>query len=331
MTLAEISLDDRLLNEFQRNVPVVARPFAEIAKSVGTTEDTVLARMQALVARGAVTRFGATCRPNTAGASTLAAVSAPEWEVEKTAAIINAQPGVNHSYLREHRWNIWFVATGPDRAHVDAALAQIGAETGLRVLDLRLVAPFNIDLGFDMSGKAAHGVEPSRVATLGAIDATDRKLMQVLSTGLPMVARPFRAVAPVCDLDEAGALRRAARLLEEGYLTRFGVIVRHRALGWRANAMVVWQVPPAQVAQAGPALAAVPGVTLCYQRKAVPGVWPYTLYNMIHGRSREDAMAVLKRARALPELRGVPHEILFSLRCFKQTGALIDLPRKEPA
>lgn len=326
-----VLLDDRLLNEFQRDVPVVARPFAEIARRLDSSEARVLARLQALVARGAITRFGATCRPNTAGASTLAAVAAPEWEVERTAGIINAQSGVNHSYLREHDWNIWFVATGPDRAHVDATLARIGEATGLRVLDLRLVAPFNIDLGFDLNGHGAPVPKTKSPATLAEIDGADRMLMQVLSTGLPMTDRPFQALAPECGLDEAEALRRTVRLLEAGYLTRFGVIVRHRALGWRANAMVVWQVPPEAVAKAGPALAAVPGVTLCYQRRAVPDVWPYTLYNMIHGRSRDAVLAVLAKARALPELRDIPHEILFSLRCFKQTGALIDLPRKEPA
>jgi hypothetical protein len=67
----------------------------------------------------------------------------------------------------------------------------------------------------------------------------------------------------------------------------------------------------------------MPGVTLCYQRRTVPGVWPYGLYSMIHGRSRADALAVLERARALPELAGAVSKPLFSTRCFKQTGALI--------
>jgi DNA-binding Lrp family transcriptional regulator len=323
-------IDGALLNDFQRDVPVLSRPFAEIGRRLDQPEDIVIDRLRTLVERGAITRFGATCRPNTAGASTLAAVAAPEWNVEETAATINAQPGVNHSYLREHTWNIWFVATGPDRAHVDKVLKDIGQQTGLRVLDLRLVAPFNIDLGFDLRGhmtgpKPAQFLAPTRPA-----DATDRRVMQVLSDGLPLVRRPFAAVAEACGMEEQAILHRAARLLDEGYLTRFGVIVRHRALGWRANAMVVWQVPPDHVAEVGPALAAVPGVTLCYQRRAIPDVWPYTLYNMIHGRSRDEALAVLDRARALPGLHNVRHEMLFSLRCFKQTGALINIAGKGP-
>ncbi|RVT81825.1 Lrp/AsnC family transcriptional regulator [Rhodobacteraceae bacterium CCMM004] len=324
MTADLTDIDAALLNDFQRDVPVVARPFAAIGAQVGIGEDEVVARLRALAERSAISRFGATCRPNTAGASTLAAVAAPDWGVERTAEIINAQTGVNHSYLREHTWNIWFVATGPDRDHVDRVLHAIEAQTGLRVLDLPLIVPFNIDLGFDLSGRRAARPPRRRTAPPGPLDAQDRRLMQALSSGLPLTSRPFAGLTEACGLDEAAALDRTARLIDEGYVTRFGVIVRHRALGWRANAMVVWELPPDRAAEVGPDLAAVPGVTLCYQRRAVPGVWPYTLYCMIHGRSRDEAMAVLDDARALPGLRGVAHDILFSLRCFRQTGALID-------
>lgn len=318
----------RLLNEFQRDVPIVAQPFARIGARLGLAEAEVIDRLARLVERGVVTRFGATFRPNTAGASTLAAVAAPEWSVERTAEIINAQEGVNHSYLREHDWNIWFVATGPDRAHVDRVLARIGRASGLRVLDLPLIEPFNVDLGFDlMRGGgvvAGRGLMPRRAPEPG-----ERRLMQILSEGLEVAPRPFARLAGRCGMNEIEAIAATRRLVAEGFVTRFGIIVRHRALGWRANAMVVWQVPPERVAAVGPRLAAVPGVTLCYQRRAVPGIWPYTLYNMIHGRSREEALAVLERARGLPELAGARHEVLFSLRCFRQTGALIEPQTRE--
>ena len=79
----------------------------------------------------------------------------------------------------------------------------------------------------------------------------------------------------------------------------------------------------ADMEAAGTALAQVPGVTLCYQRETVPGVWPYGLFSMIHARSRPEAMAVLECAKTLPQLSGVAHQVLFSTRCFKQTGAQI--------
>ena len=87
--------------------------------------------------------------------------------------------------------------------------------------------------------------------------------------------------------------------------------------------------PPEGVEEAGAAAAACPGVTLCYQRLTVPGVWPYALYTMVHARSRDEAHAVLDRLRATPQFSGVSHRVLFSTRCFKQTGAL--LHRRETA
>ncbi len=327
MTVDLIDIDRALLNDFQRDVPVVARPFAAMGRRLGIAEDDVITRLSALAERAAISRFGATCRPNTAGASTLAAVAAADCDVELMAGVINAQEGVNHSYLRENAWNIWFVATGPDRAHVDRTLSRIARQTGLRVLDLPLVEPFNIDLGFDLDGSRA-AILPRRPVRVPKcpqrLDAEDRCLLQALSSGLPITRAPFAALKDCCGLSERDALARTERLIAGGTITRFGVIVRHRALGWRANAMVVWQLPPDEASTVGPHLAAVPGVTLCYQRRAVPDAWPYTLYCMIHGRSREDALQVLDTARALPGLAGVAHEVLFSLRCFKQTGALID-------
>jgi DNA-binding Lrp family transcriptional regulator len=108
-----------------------------------------------------------------------------------------------------------------------------------------------------------------------------------------------------------------------GIFTRIGVIVRHRAIGWLSNAMVVWELPDEKIEQAGPLLARVPGVTLCYQRRTVPGQWPFGLFSMIHARSRPEAMSILNTAAALPELAGARHRVLFSTRCFKQTGALV--------
>jgi len=323
-------LDARLLNDFQRDVPVTAQPFAAIARDLGIGEAAVIDRLARLKDRGAITRFGATCRPNAAGASTLAAVAAPPAEVDRAAAIINAEPGVNHSYLRENAWNLWFVATGPDRAHVDATLARIGTRTGLRVLDLRLIRPFNIDLGFDLTGPRRSRT-PQAARRDADLDPGDRPILQGLSEGLDLTARPFRALAARLDRPEPAVIARARTLVATGAVTRFGVIVRHRALGWRANAMVVWQVPPDRIETVGPALAALPGVTLCYQRRAIPDAWPYTLYSMVHARSRDEAQAVIARARRLDGLCDVPSATLFSLRCFKQTGALIHDSRKEPA
>lgn len=316
-------LDTRLLDEFQRDLPLVPRPFAAMAEVLGTTEDDVLERLERLQDCGRISRVGATCRPNTAGASTLAALAIPETRIEEVAAVVGAEPGVNHSYLREDRWNLWFVATAPSEDELSASLARIEAGTGLTVLSLPLVRPFNIDLGFRLRGpRQPLGLD--RAPDMKALHEDDRPLMQALSKGLDLVPAPFAALAERLDRNEAEVIARIGALAQARILTRVGVIVRHRALGWAANAMVVWQLPEPAIEAAGRALAQVPGVTLCYQRRLVPGVWDWPLFCMIHARSREEALEVLDRARTLPELAEVPHKILFSTRCFKQRGALIE-------
>ena len=295
-----------------------------LAGVLNLDEDEVLQRLDRMVQFGRITRVGATCAPNAVSASTLAAVAVPEERIEELAAIVNAEPGVNHSYLREDKWNLWFVATGPDRDFVDAALQSIERRGGLRVLDLRLVRPFNLDLGFRMNGpRAAVPPKLQRAPNLAAIMPGDRRILQALTRGMPLVPKPFAALGERLGRSEAEVLTRVAALSDARIIMRLGVIVRHRALGWRSNAMVVWDLPSAAIDQAGPALAAMPGVTLCYERRPVEKVWPYRLYSMIHARNRPEAEAYLTDAAALPELSGVVHKALFSTQCFKQTGALI--------
>ncbi|NIA69695.1 Lrp/AsnC family transcriptional regulator [Pelagibius litoralis] len=318
-------IDHALLDGWQRDFPLVSRPFAVIGQQLDLSEDQVLDRLRRLSGAGAISRIGATCRPNTAGASTLAAVAAPDFQIDEVASIIGAEPGVNHSYLRENRWNVWFVVTGPDRAHVDATLSRIQERTGLEILDLPLLRPFNVNLGFSLDGTSRLPTTRDSVDA-GVLLPEDRPIMQALSNGLPLVARPYADLSTALGRTEVEILSRIAVLAEAGILSRIGVIVRHRALGWRSNAMVVWELPEAEVERVGPALTAVRGVTLCYQRRPVPGVWPYTLYCMIHARTRAEAMAVLDRACEEVGLAEVPHQVLFSIRCFKQTGALVVSP-----
>lgn len=314
--------DRRLLDEFQRDLPLVPQPFMAIADALGIRESEVIFRLGALQSLGQIARVGATIRPNTAGASTLAAIAAPASRIEEVARIVSEENGVNHSYLRENKWNIWFVATAPSPDALRASLDRIAKRSGLRVLDLRLVRPFNIDLGFSLKGPRT-AMEQTRAPDMGVLTEADRPILQALSQGLGLTPRPFLRLAEDLGLTEPVVIRRIKALAQAGILTRIGVIVRHRAIGWTSNAMVVWNLPEEQIDVAGPALAALPGVTLCYQRVTVPGVWDYALYSMIHARSRPEAMTVLERAAALPELAGATHEALFSTRCFKQTGALV--------
>jgi DNA-binding Lrp family transcriptional regulator len=142
--------------------------------------------------------------------------------------------------------------------------------------------------------------------------------MAALQPGLQLVARPFAALAARVGRSEAAVLERIVAWLEAGIVKRFGVVVRHHELGYKANAMTVFDVPDDQVAEVGARLAREEGVTLCYRRARHLPEWPYNLYCMVHGRSREEVSPVIER---LCRVAGYPCEALFSLRRFKQCGA----------
>ncbi|MBF0095091.1 MAG: Lrp/AsnC family transcriptional regulator [Alphaproteobacteria bacterium] len=143
-------LGRRLLDEFQRGFPLTLRPYADVAARLGVDEDTVLDALRALKDMGALTRVGAVFRPGSVGVSTLAALAVPEEHLEQVAALVSAHPEVNHNYQRDHRFNVWFVATATDRESLKAVIEDIEAETGLDVLCLPMLESFCLDLGFGL-------------------------------------------------------------------------------------------------------------------------------------------------------------------------------------
>jgi DNA-binding Lrp family transcriptional regulator len=126
----------RLLNDFQRNFPLEPAPFAQIAQRLNTSPETVLKTLKELQDKGAVSRVGPVFRPNTVGASTLAAMAVPADKLEAVAAIISDFPQVNHNYEREHHYNLWFVVTAENASALTKTLRQIQLQTGNRVLSL---------------------------------------------------------------------------------------------------------------------------------------------------------------------------------------------------
>ena len=143
-------LEKRLLNDFQRDLPLCAEPYAAIAQQCGVSTAEVLVTLRSLRQRGLIGRVGPVFTARRAGASTLAALAVPDGELDAVGAYVNSFEAVNHNYQREHRYNLWFVVTAPDRESVDTVLETIRMHTGLPLLDLPLERSFYIDLGFPL-------------------------------------------------------------------------------------------------------------------------------------------------------------------------------------
>ncbi len=149
-TAALSELEKRLLDAYQHGFPLTPNPYGDIARELGSDEQTVIATRRRLKDRGLISRIGAVVTPHKAGWSTLAAMAVPPDRLEAVAALVSDFTEVNHNYEREHRLNLWFVVIGPDVAHVRSVLRDIEARTGLTVLDLPLVEAFRLDLGFSL-------------------------------------------------------------------------------------------------------------------------------------------------------------------------------------
>jgi DNA-binding Lrp family transcriptional regulator len=309
------SLDPGLVNAWQRDFPLVPRPFAEIAARCGSTEAQVLEEFKLFQSSGLIDRVGPVFRPRTVGASILAAMAVPPERLEEVAARIGHHAGVNHSYEREHSYNLWFVVTGPDEAQVQSTLAVIERESGLPALRLPLEEEFHIDLGFDLNDHAVPRA-PRQVA-VPVLSAEEKRLVARIAAGLPLLPRPYAQFG----LPEETVIATLRRWLELGIVRRIGAVLRHRRLGYEANAMLVWDVPDDEVRAAGRRLAADAAVTLCYLRARAAPEWPYNLYCMVHGRERSRVVYEVKRINLTLDLDRYPRLVLFSNRCFMQRAA----------
>jgi len=146
-------LERHLLNDFQHGLPLISRPFEKIANQLGTSEEVVIDALNKLKEQGFVSRVGAVFRANSIGASTLAAISVPEKELEDVAAMINDYSEVNHNYQREHHFNLWFVVTASDENDLNRVLDDIEHRSGHPVMYLPMLEDYHIDLGFDLEFK----------------------------------------------------------------------------------------------------------------------------------------------------------------------------------
>jgi len=153
-------------------------------------------------------------------------------------------------------------------------------------------------------------------------DKQDQALIVLIQTGLPISATPYADLGRELDINENEVLLRLKRLNKSGVIRRFGVVVRHHELGYRDNAMVVWDVPDAIISKLGLFLGQFDFITLCYRRPRRLPEWPYNLFTMIHGQNRDNVLQNIQVLIKRCGLNKVEYEVLFSTRRFKQRGAI---------
>jgi siroheme decarboxylase len=310
-----------LIDRWQDGFPLVEKPFEVVGRSAALDQDETISIFRKMRANDIISRVGAVVRPNTVGASTLAAMQVPPELLQQVADVVSREPLVTHNYEREHALNLWFVIAGTGPEAIAATIHNITRRTGFEIIELPMLQAYHLGLGFSL-GAAPPQQRDSADDAEYAPDPRDRSILAAIEDGLPLVEAPYRAVADRLELDERDVISRLDHLRASRIVTRFGCVVRHDKLGYRSNAMAVWDVPDEQVDRVARSFAGNPKVTLCYRRPRRLPHWPYNLFCMVHARSRCDAHAVLDELNLEADTGLLPQAVLFSRRCFKQRGAV---------
>ena len=328
---AAIPLDDadrRLLNLLQGSFPLAERPFAEVAALAELGEDQVLERTRRLLHERIIRELTPIFDTRVLGyKSMLVAAKVDADNPWRAAKVINSHPGVSHNYLRNHDFNIWFtIAVEPgSRLGLDGTLDVLqrltGAESIRQLPTLRL---FKIRMDLEMeagtdalaaSGVAEEPKEPEPIE----LSELDVAVIRATQGPMEVTPEPYARAAAELEMSQEDLLGHLESMRERKALRRVAAILYHRRAGFSANGMGVWRVPEERIMELGPRMAAFRGISHCYQRPTYPD-WPYSIFTMAHGRSKEECDAILD---SIAESTGIEdRRTLYSSTEFKKIRLL---------
>jgi DNA-binding Lrp family transcriptional regulator len=328
---AAIPLDDldrKLLNLLQGRFPLAERPFAHVAQLAEVDEDEVLRRTKRLVDGRIIRQVTPIFDTRVLGyRSMLVAAKVDAEHPWRAAKIINSHPGVSHNYLRNHDFNIWFtIATEPDsRLGLEGTLDVLAELTGAQsVRQLPTLRLFKIRMDLEMEkgteALAAEGVaEDPQEPEVIELSELDHAVIRELQGDMPIVSEPYAPAAAAIGIAVPQLLEQLESMRERKALRRVAAILFHRRAGFSANGMGVWNVPEERVLELGPRMAGFRGISHCYQRPTYAD-WPYSVFTMAHGRSKEECDAILT---SIAEQTGIEdRSTLYSSTEFKKIRLL---------
>ena len=327
MALHEMDeVDRRLLNRIQEDFPLEAEPYRALGAPLGLSEEDTLARIAGLREARVIRQISAIFDTRALGyQSTLVAMQFLPERLEEAAQQISDHPGVSHNYARQHQYNLWFTLAVPPGQDVAAAAERLGERTGaLQTRVLPTLRLFKIGVRLDVAGeRTPEAQEAQRI--YGASDVTrgqrapldprDIAFIRVLQRDLPHVSRPFDGYATELGVPLAEVFQWCAAMTASGKMRRFSAVLRHQNAGFVSNAMGVWKVPPDRVEEVGAQMAAFAAVSHCYLRPVYTD-FPYNVYTMVHGRTREECVRTLDAIAARTGI--TQRQALWSSKEFKK-------------
>ncbi|MDX6584060.1 MAG: siroheme decarboxylase [Solirubrobacterales bacterium] len=324
-----VPLDDadrRLMNLLQSSFPLAAEPYAVLAGEHELDLDELMERTQRLLDERIIREITPIFDTRALGyESMLVAAKVDSANPQRAAKIINSHPGVSHNYLRTHEFNLWFtLATPPDselglQGTLDALQRLTGAESIRQLPTLKL---FKINMNLEMEGgtealAAAAEVAAPRELERQPYDETDVAVIRALQGPMEVVDRPYDEAAAEAEMTTDELLGHLQAMVERKILRRVAAILYHRRAGFSANGMGVWKVPDEKILDVGTRMSAVRGISHCYERPTYAD-WPYSVFTMAHGRSKEECDAILQSIADEHDLHGPDRATLYSSTEFKK-------------
>jgi siroheme decarboxylase len=321
-------LDRRLLNLMQGRFPLVPRPYTEVAREAEVSEAETLARVSRLVDERIIREITPIYDTRALGYRSMLVAAKVDAEFPHRAAeVINAHPGVSHNYLRNHDFNLWFtIAVEPDSSlGLDGTLEVLQRLTQAEsIRQLPTLKLFKIRMDLEMEGgteqlaTAGEAVAPAETEPQ-PYDEFDIEVIRATQGPQAVVAEPYAPAAERLGLPVERLLDHMRGMVERRLLRRVAAILFHRRAGFSANGMGVWKVPDERILELGPRMAAVRGISHCYQRPTYED-WPYSVFTMAHGRSKEECDAILD---SIAEMTGIDERAtLYSSTEYKKVRLL---------
>lgn len=286
MTLRLTKFQKQLCSTLQDGLPICQRPFDDIARFLGTIEQTVLQQTAILKAAGVIRRIAALINYQAIGlSSTLVAAHIPDESLPEVIAAVNSLENVSHNYLRTHYYNLWFTLQAASFEEANITLANLSVRFGLDFHSLPVERIFKLDVRFDPNNQTellgSAWQEPTY--KIVHLNENEKLLLSKLQSDLQLVAKPFDFLCGG-DLAIEDILRILTELTDKGVIRRIAAVVDHHKLGFVANVLFVAKVSPDRIVEAGSALARFGIVSHCYERRTFEN-WPYNLFAMMHSRS----------------------------------------------
>ncbi len=293
--------DRRLMNLLQSSFPLDPEPFGLIAAEAGLELDEVISRTTRLLDERIIREITPIFDTRALGyESMLVAAKVDAENPQRAAAVVNSHPGVSHNYLRTHDFNLWFtIATPPDsRLGLDGTLEVLMRETGAESMrQLPTLTLFKINMNLEMEKgtetlASAIDAAPPRELDPQPYDDRDVAVIRALQGPMDPVTRPYDAAAEELGIATEDLLDHLRGMVDRKLLRRVAAILFHRRAGFSANGMGVWKVPEEEIMETGRLMASFRGISHCYQRPTYED-WPYSVFTMAHGRSKEECDAIL--------------------------------------